>query len=431
MNTTCLTTKKRLLIIQWRGDYREAYQRLAEGGGETYYAQRYSVESAGDLAQQHDAVGVMCLGGTPRFDETMPNGVRAMSAGSDSRAVDYSAAFELMVAFRPSHLILTTPDHVLLRQALAQGVQVLPVFADIFLPATFGLPMSRRLIKTLKHIVSSRRLARSLNDRRIRFVGNHNINACLNLVKIGVAARKVIPWDWPPIVKPTDYEPKDLKADRDDWSLVFVGAMVQEKGVGEAIHALAELRRRGMPVRLRLIGRGDLEKFRRAAQESDVSPFVDFAGPQSHSNVLAAVRAADLALVPSWHAYPEGLPMTIYEALAVRTPVICSDHPAFRGRVGDGLSSVCVPERSGIAIADAVEALLMDPRRYRRMSEQTAVTWSKLVCPVTMYELIRRWAADTAECDQWLSSHNINSGRYETKCDDTRVAPSKAGSLCG
>ncbi len=61
--------------------------------------------------------------------------------------------------------------------------------------------------------------------------------------------------------------------------------------------------------------------------------------------------------------------------------------------MGDGLSSVCVPERSPVAIADAVEGLLTDPDRYRRMSEATADTWSKLVCPVTYYELIRRWAA--------------------------------------
>jgi len=47
------------------------------------------------------------------------------------------------------------------------------------------------------------------------------------------------------------------------------------------------------------------------------------------------------------------------------------------------------------------------------MSEATADTRSKLVRPVTYFELIRRWAADTPDDDRWLAGYSLASGRYD------------------
>ncbi len=105
--------------------------------------------------------------------------------------------------------------------------------------------------------------------------------------------------------------------------------------------------------------------------------------------------------------------MTIYESLAVRTPLVCSDHPAFRDRVGDGASAVCVPERSPARLADAVEQVLTNPGLYRRMSEATADTWGKLVCPVSYYDLIRRWVGGSPEDERYLATHSLASDRYD------------------
>jgi len=111
------------------------------------------------------------------------------------------------------------------------------------------------------------------------------------------------------------------------------------------------------------------------------------------------------------------VPMTIYEALAVRTPLICSDHPAYAGRVGAGTASIAVPERSPAAIADAADRLFADPDRYHLMSEATATTWKKLGCPVSYYELIRRWATGSPEDEQWLAAHHFVCGDRFTMAD--------------
>jgi glycosyltransferase involved in cell wall biosynthesis len=393
----------RVLLAQWAGDYREAYRRLAAGGDPTYYAQRYSVEAAGDLARAFDAYGVLCLTGGEPHDETLPNGVRSIALGAGD---DPAAAVD---RFRPTHLVLTTPQTGLMDRAFARGVRLLPLFFDTFArPAGGWSP--RRLARAARHAWFRRRLVRRLNDPRVRWVGNHNVPACRNLVAMGVDPAKVVPFDFPPAVRPDDHGPKDLARRPGGWELAFVGAVDEAKGVGDAVRAVGELRRRGRAVRLRVVGRGDLDRFRRLAAEVGAAAAVEFLGPRPHREAVAAVRDADLALVPSRHEYPEGLPYTIYEALAVRTPVVCSDHPAFRDRVGR--AAVCVPERSPAALADAVERLLTDPAGYRRASEATAAAWAGLQCPVEYYEFVRRWAAGDPADDRWLAAHALASGRY-------------------
>jgi hypothetical protein len=41
----------RLLFVQYGGDYREAVERFAAGGGETYYAQKYSVDAVAEIGK--------------------------------------------------------------------------------------------------------------------------------------------------------------------------------------------------------------------------------------------------------------------------------------------------------------------------------------------------------------------------------------------
>ena len=79
----------------------------------------------------------------------------------------------------------------------------------------------------------------------IRWVANHNINACKDLVRIGVSPSKVVPWDWPPIVRPEMYEPKTLPPAGTVCTLAFVGSISPSKGVDDAIEAVALLAARG------------------------------------------------------------------------------------------------------------------------------------------------------------------------------------------
>ena len=159
---------------------------------------------------------------------------------------------------------------------------LLPQFADSFAFTRRGWAAPLEWLRKIKHQFYVRRLGRILNDPRVRWVSNHNVNACWELVALGVGAGKVVPWDWPSMVRPAEYEPKSLVVGR-PWDLVFVGALDEAKGVGDAIAAAAKSAGAAGPFRLRVIGRGDPEPFRRQAAALGVAGSVEAAGLLPHA----------------------------------------------------------------------------------------------------------------------------------------------------
>jgi glycosyltransferase involved in cell wall biosynthesis len=401
--------RKRFLLIQY-GDYREGYYALASGGPTTYYAHRYSIDSIAELGKTAEEVGVICCSGNTRYDEVLPNHVRVMDAGVPPW-MDPRPLLRQVERFGPTHLILATPLMEVLEWALPRGVDILPRFADSFTLPTHGVSPARRVVRAVRHHFHHRKLARLLNDRRIRWVSNHNVPACEDLVRIGVNPQKVVPWDWPCAIRPDAFEVKSGPAPGAPWQLLFVGCVFETKGVGDVIDAVVELQGRGRDVQLRVVGPGEIDRFSRHAAERGVAHRVAFEGQQPHDRVLQWMAATDLVVVPSRHSYPEGLPMVIYEAFCTRTPLICSDHPMFRKRVAS-TASRSVPECRPDAMATAVEQTLSDRELYRRMSQATQTAWERLQESVRLDDLIRHWLGRTPEDDRWLAEHNLASGRY-------------------
>ncbi len=231
----------RVLLIQFAGDYREGYTRLASGGGETYHSQRYSCDKTAEIGRRFGQIGVLCCCGEAPYDEVMGNGVRAMGAGLSSGNFQIQAIIERIQTFEPTHLIINGPFVHVIAWAISQGLDVLPCFADSFALSKQKQSPLAALVRMLRHHVRCRRLAKLLNSPRIRWVSNHNIKACRDLERIGVDPGKIVPWDWVQTTVPDSYEPKLGPASGSPWRLVYVGVINEQKGVGDAIEGVAEL----------------------------------------------------------------------------------------------------------------------------------------------------------------------------------------------
>ena len=125
--------------------------------------------------------------------------------------------------------MINTPSTPLIRAALKAGLDVYPLLADSF------------RVSGLKARLRYWWLGRSLAHPKNRWVTNHNLNASQDLVRIGVPARKVVPFDWPPVVSPSDFSPKRQAANADAPRLLYVGQVRIGKGVGGLIDATASL----------------------------------------------------------------------------------------------------------------------------------------------------------------------------------------------
>jgi glycosyltransferase involved in cell wall biosynthesis len=223
---------------------------------------------------------------------------------------------------------------------------------------------------------------------------------------IGVDARKIIPWDWPHPVEPSHFTPKPFPA-RPAWRLLFIGNLSEAKGLGDAMRAVAALKARAIDVTLAYAGRGDVDGFAALASSLAIADRVEYLGLVAHAAVIPLMRDADVVLIPSRHEYPEGFPMTIYEALTSRTPIVASDHPMYAAHLSRSGAAVVYPAGEGVAMADALAGLMRAPHRYVELSRASADAWQRLQLPVTWGGLVGSWLSGAATGRFDVSRHAL------------------------
>jgi glycosyltransferase involved in cell wall biosynthesis len=295
-----------------------------------------------------------------------------------------------------------SPLPFVLAWALARGVRTLPLFADSF------------RVPGLKAKAKFSLLARLLNSSRVDWVSNHNVAASLDLVRIGVAPDKVLPFDWPAFLSPSEHVPKQLRTGG-HIKIAYVGQLAESKGVGDLISALGLIARTsngaGPRVSATIVG-GQDPAFVARARELGLEDRIEFPGRISHDDIVPLMNRHDVVVVPSRHEYPEGLPMTIYEAFCSRTPIIASDHPMFRVKLRDGDNALIFKAGDVNALVDRIRLLAGDPALYARLSRNGEAAAEQFFCPLKYHELISRWLSNTDEDRRILSGFSLASGRY-------------------
>jgi glycosyltransferase involved in cell wall biosynthesis len=371
----------RLVFVQY-GDFSEAYHRLREQAGEeTYYAQRYTIDYVAELAAggSVEAVTVVTFSRDEALTQLAP---RLFTAGVklyDDTGTRHDDLIRVVEQRHPTHLIISAPIVPLMRWGLSKELPVLPLFADSFRG------------QGLRQQVRNARLAYVLNDPRIRYVANHNLAAALDLERIGVEPSKILPYDWPAVDSPREHTPKSAPPADRPFRLIYVGQVSEAKGVGDLIRALVELNAAHKPCTLTVIGQVVEESLPALATELGVADQVNFMGTQAHDEVAAAMREHDVVVVPSRHEYPEGLPMTLYEGLCSRTPLIVSDHPMFALRIRSGENALVFQAGSPVELAASVLSLASDAALYERLSHNAESAADGYLCPLKWDRLITSW----------------------------------------
>lgn len=144
--------------------------------------------------------------------------------------------------------------------------------------------------------------------------------------------------------------------------LVIVAAGSQErdyKGHDLLIEACSQLVKRGLDVRLRLIGDGRLNaSLRKLAVERGIPDRVEFLGHlPGTAAVQAEISACDLFVQPS---RTEGFPRALVEAMATGVPCLATDV----GAVASVLPANLLIARPSVeAIRSSIELLAIDPGR--------------------------------------------------------------------
>jgi len=375
-------------IYFFAGDFADVLRRFAERRGQIYQTHNEVARLVHDYVQRGVRLNVFSLVTAARKVEEPLPGVRVVSLGSSSyrsqgllrEAVDADGADRIVAHF---------PNPELLHAVLAKKrVRAMAVLANSY---------NRNGVRSQ---LERWKIIRQLNVPRFEWVSNHCIPATRHLARIGVHPGKLVPWDIPHPYEPSSTPPKALRA-RAPYRVMYAGSVVADKGVTDLIQAMAILRRAGLDVRLGLAGLGDLDQMKALARELGVADALELLGLIGNEEVYRRMRDADVVAVPSRKMYTEGFPLTMFEAIASRTPIVCSDHPMFRLNMIDGQSAIVFPSGDPAALARALERVLRDPALYLRLSEHATATWQSLKGPADWRTMLVKWGTEDDATD-WM-----------------------------
>ena len=154
--------------------------------------------------------------------------------------------------------------------------------------------------------------------------------------------------------------------------LLFCGRLVEKKGLGDAIRALAVARGEGYAAILHVIGDGPLrDAITQQVRASGLEAEVHFLGVRDYAGFLEELAACDLLIAPSVTAADGetegGAPTVIIEAQAAGKPVLTTRHGDIPEIVRPGESAIVVPERAPQELGRALVDLLRHPERWAEM----------------------------------------------------------------
>jgi glycosyltransferase involved in cell wall biosynthesis len=193
----------------------------------------------------------------------------------------------------------------------------------------------------------------AVNAEHVRAVVGDAAAAKVRLVHHGIALDELRPAD--PAAAPRRAVPLVLS----------IGRLVEKKGFGDLLTALAKVAAAGHDFRCEIHGEGpDRDALVTLARELDLDARVSFPGARARRELLDVYRRADVfALTPfvTDDGDRDGIPNVLLEAMAFALPVVTTEAGGIAELVTDGANGSLLAPRDVDGVAAAIAALLTDP----------------------------------------------------------------------
>ncbi|HBC57724.1 MAG TPA: glycosyltransferase family 4 protein [Gammaproteobacteria bacterium] len=169
-----------------------------------------------------------------------------------------------------------------------------------------------------------------------------------------------------------DVSPEPKIYNSDYKQILFVGRLIERKGVDYLLQALSQ-----MPTdlnwRLNVVGIGEAtDTLRSLAQQLGIDQRVHFYGFIPNEELAIQYQQADVFVLPAIRDQKgdtEGLGVVMIEALTFKTPVVASDVGGISDVIIDGKTGLLVPEKDPEQLAKAINRILSDNALAKRLGE--------------------------------------------------------------
>jgi colanic acid/amylovoran biosynthesis glycosyltransferase len=156
--------------------------------------------------------------------------------------------------------------------------------------------------------------------------------------------------------------------------ILTIGRLVEKKGHGYAIKAIAKVVAKHENIIFNIAGDGDLRnKLESLVSELEIKKYVKFLGKVEQNEVLELYRQSHFFILSSVTANngdQEGIPVVLMEAQAIGLPVISTYHSGIPEVVIDGKSGFLVHEKDVDALAEKIEYLIEHPELWSEIGRE-------------------------------------------------------------
>jgi glycosyltransferase involved in cell wall biosynthesis len=146
-----------------------------------------------------------------------------------------------------------------------------------------------------------------------------------------------------------------------------------EKGIRTAITALGRLSKSVRNKVVAIFAGGPAKRipeYEDLARQEGVSDLVNFYDHIEPTLVPSYLQAFDVGLIPYPTSFHFNRSLKVYEYMAAQLPIVASDLAGLREVLTDGRNALLVPPEDPLALARALERLVLDPELCRTLAAQ-------------------------------------------------------------
>ncbi|NQE54748.1 Trehalose synthase [ANME-1 cluster archaeon GoMg3.2] len=165
---------------------------------------------------------------------------------------------------------------------------------------------------------------------------------------------------------------RDLHFDEKSFHVLFVGRLIEIKGIRYLIQAMKRLK----DCKLHILGGGELKsELESFVTANNLNQRIFFYGRFPNEKVFEFMRACDVLVFPSIR---EGLSMTILESASVGLPIVATSVGGTLDVIRDEVNGLLIEKESYKAIEKAVTKLKTDKDLRERLSKNMMKTCNEL-----------------------------------------------------
>ena len=192
--------------------------------------------------------------------------------------------------------------------------------------------------------------------------------------------KKLVPTAKQAIVAPMGTDLSNLfipddSVKRKPYQLLFVGRLVEKKGLQYLLQAMSDIIKQYPNTCLNIAGTGpEQPTLEVLVKELKLANHVFFLGRLSHQALVNEYRQATMAVFPFVQAKNgdvEGLGLVMIEAMGCDCPVVASDIPAVRDVIIDGKTGILVQPYNVQMFADKILGLLSMPDYTKKLANNS------------------------------------------------------------